>query len=55
MLKYAIKGFTVHLKTAENKSACGVKPRGFMGQSGLSGNPLCVTCPKCERLLTEKK
>lgn len=42
-----IKGFTVHL-AVNGKSACGARPRGFAGHSGLTMNIRRVTCRKCE-------
>jgi hypothetical protein len=43
-----IKGYTVHLKTGD-RTACGVKPRLFLGKPAVSSNLRRVTCQQCER------
>lgn len=43
-----VKGYTVHW-LHNGQSACGTKPRMFMGKIGISANLSHVTCPKCIR------
>ena len=46
-----VKGFTVHLTTADGKAACGVlRVKRFLNYTGLTKDARRVTCAKCEAI-----